>query len=51
VQHTITLALSDIRHSFAVLSWNTITPDDLPWTSVGAAWDDIISNDDLEVAA
>jgi hypothetical protein len=51
VQHTITLALSDIRHSFAVLSWNTITPDDLPWTSVGAAWDDIISNDDMEVAA
>jgi hypothetical protein len=51
VRRTITLALSDIRHSFAVLAWDTIAPADLPWSAVGAGWDDLISNDDLEAAA
>jgi hypothetical protein len=51
VRRSITLALSDIRHSFAVLTWRTIAPADLPWSAVDAGWGDLISNDDLEAAA
>jgi len=50
VLRTITLHLSDVRWSFAVLTWDGVVPDTLTWAEVDTAWDDILTADDLEAA-
>ena len=48
VLRTTTLHLSDMRWSFAVLTWSGITPDTLTWAAVDNTWDELITADDLE---
>lgn len=50
VLRTTTLHLSDVRWSFAVLTWDGIVPDDLPWDGIDATWDELITADDLQEA-
>jgi hypothetical protein len=51
VLRTTTLHLSDVRWSFAVLTWDGIVPDDLTWDAIDCTWDQMITADDLEDAA
>ena len=44
---TLTLHLSDLRSSFAVLTWDQVTPTTLTWDATTAVWDDVISSGDL----
>jgi hypothetical protein len=48
---TVTLHLSDVRWSFAVLTWDGIVPDSTAWDGVDAPWDQIITADNLREAA
>jgi hypothetical protein len=48
---TMTLHLSDVRWSFAVLTWAGIVPDTLPWSAVTGTWDELLTVDDLTEAA
>jgi len=48
ILRTITLHLSDVRWSFAVLTWVGIVPDTLRWNQVTtAAWEDLLTVEDL----
>jgi hypothetical protein len=51
VLRTSTLHLSDVRWSFAVLTWDGIVPDDLPWDGIDCSWDQMLTADDLQEAA
>lgn len=50
VLRTTTLHLSDLRWSFAVLTWAGIVPDDLTWADIDCTWDQMLTADDLEAA-
>lgn len=49
VLRTTTLHLSDVRWSFAVLTWDGIVPDTLTWDAIDAKWDQMLTAEDLEV--
>ena len=46
IAHTLTLALSDARWSYAVLSWDGVPPETV-WAHVESAWQEIMTIDDL----
>jgi hypothetical protein len=50
ILRTTVLRLSDVRWSFAVLTWDGIVPDDLAWDDIDCTWDQMIAADDLQEA-
>jgi hypothetical protein len=50
VLRTTTLHLSDLRWSFAVLTWDGFLPDTLTWDAIDCTWDQMLTADDLEAA-
>lgn len=46
ISHTLTLALSDARWSYALLSWDGIPPETV-WVDIDNAWREITNVDDL----